>query len=184
MNDTAGGSGDRPPRRPEPRRAGMLAAALAGIAVLPVACGSSGSPGAATSKTYQKALAFAQCMRSHGAPGFPGPSSAGTFDIPQTEANSPLMTSAANACRKLIPPGAVQQSAAQQRAVVSQALKQSACMRSRGYPNFPDPVFGPNGSISWPVGPPMGIDPKSAQFQAAQQTCQKLGPIPGFGDGS
>jgi hypothetical protein len=51
-------------------------------------------------------------------------------------------------------------------------------MRAHGYPNFPDPVIG-NGRVEYQVGPPMGIDPYSPQFQSAQQLCQKLDPLPG-----
>jgi hypothetical protein len=180
MNANANGAPSRQ-RRTGLRRAGMPAAALAATALLAAACGS-GSPAAATSKTYQKALAFTQCMRSHGDPAFPSPTSQGTYDITPAEANSPLITSGLYACRALIPPNAVQPSAAQRRDLVSQALKESACMRSHGYPNFPDPTVGQNGdSVSWQVGPPMGINTKSPQFQSAQQLCNKLYPLPGGG---
>jgi len=46
------------------------------------------------------------------------------------------------------------------------ALKLSECMRANGVPNFPDP----NGQG---VIQGSGIDPNSAQFQKAQQTCAK-----------
>jgi hypothetical protein len=48
----------------------------------------------------------------------------------------------------------------------------SKCMRSHGVPNFPDP----NSSGAVTFGSSDGIDPRSSQFQSAQQTCQKLLP--------
>ncbi len=168
MNDGTGRTG--------PRRAGALVAALAGIALLLTACGN-GSPAATGSQNYQKAVAFAQCMRSHGALGFPDPSSLGTFDIQQIDVNSPLITAAFKPCQKLFPPGAVSMPVAQQRKMEDQALQYAVCLRSHGYPNFPDPRFqaGPGGvSVEFQVGPPMGIDPKTPQFQAAAQICKNL----------
>jgi hypothetical protein len=55
----------------------VLAAAVAGIALLVAACGGS-SPAVAGSTAYQKALAYAQCLRSHGEPGWPTPTARGT----------------------------------------------------------------------------------------------------------
>jgi hypothetical protein len=46
----------------------------------------------------------------------------------------------------------------------------SACMRSHGVRNFPDPSSG--GGLT--IDPSMGIDPNSATFKAAQKACQKL----------
>jgi hypothetical protein len=48
----------------------------------------------------------------------------------------------------------------------------SACMRSHGIANFPDP--NSQGAIQ--VGPGSGIDPRSPKFQAAQKACQKVLP--------
>jgi hypothetical protein len=52
------------------------------------------------------------------------------------------------------------------------AAQFSACMRSHGVKNFPDPDS--HGGIS--IGSSSGIDPNSHAFQAAQQACQKLLP--------
>ena len=53
-----------------------------------------------------------------------------------------------------------------------QALKFSECMRSHGLANFPDP--GSTGGIQ--ISSSSGVDPASAQFQAAQKACQKYAP--------
>ncbi|HET8892727.1 MAG TPA: hypothetical protein VFM96_01330 [Gaiellaceae bacterium] len=50
----------------------------------------------------------------------------------------------------------------------------SACMRSHGVPNFPDP--GANGNLTLRGGPGTGLDIRSPQFKAAQAACQKLLP--------
>ena len=62
-----------------PRRAAVLAVAAA-VAVLITACGvvhvhlgSSGGSVSTGSATYRAELAYAQCMRAHGLPGFPDP---------------------------------------------------------------------------------------------------------------
>jgi hypothetical protein len=46
------------------------------------------------------------------------------------------------------------------------ALKGAECMRSHGYPNWPDP--NPNVAGVWV---PTGVDTKSPQFQSAAKTC-------------
>src|SRR5215468_7255891 len=50
----------------------------------------------------------------------------------------------------------------------------SACMRSHGVPNFPDPDA--QGRLRLQGGPGTGINPDSPQFQAAQKACHKLLP--------
>jgi hypothetical protein len=57
-------------------RAGALAAAVAGIALLAAACsggGSARSAGPEGKSNFDIALTYAGCMRSHGAPGWPDP---------------------------------------------------------------------------------------------------------------
>jgi hypothetical protein len=48
----------------------------------------------------------------------------------------------------------------------------SACMRSHGVSNFPDP----NGKGEIHLDSSTGVNPQSAQFQAAQKACRKLLP--------
>lgn len=56
-----------------------------------------------------------------------------------------------------------------------QALAFSACMRSHGVKNFPDPQISGNG-ISMKVG--KDLNPNSPTFQSAQKACQKYQPVP------
>jgi hypothetical protein len=173
-----GGPSGSPWRRRRPPLSG-LAAVLAGIALLVAACGGGGSSDAGQS-AYQKALAYAQCMRAHGEPGYPDPTSNGGFIINgrKDHLNGALMNKANNACQHLLPKSKPL-TAAQQRQATTQALKYVACMRAHGLPNFPDPDVSANG-VQF-RGPP-GVGPNSPVFQSAQQACKKLLPgLPGGG---
>jgi len=60
----------RPPERPGPGSVKSTAvAAVAVFTLLVTACGGGGPGSAVKSATYQKALAYSQCMHSHGVPG-------------------------------------------------------------------------------------------------------------------
>ena len=56
------------------------------------------------------------------------------------------------------------------------SLAFSACMRSHGVPNFPDPVTGANGGAQVDITPGSGIDENSPQYQSAMHACQSLLP--------
>jgi hypothetical protein len=187
MNDDTGGG--RPPRAGAVRagpvrgaaRAGALAAALSGLALLAAACSGAGptaATGSASAQTpYQQALAYAQCMRTHGEPSFPDPTSQGLITFGPVDIHSPRYLSANKACAHLIPSQPL--TAAQRREHVSQALKFSACMRSHGIANFPDPIVTRGGAA---VGLRLsGIDQGSPQFQSAQHACRQF--EPGLGGG-
>ena len=165
------------PGRSGPRRAPAVAA-LAATAMLVAACGGNSPPSATGSAQYQKALAFSKCMRSHGALGFPDPTSQGTITVTQALMNDPQIQSAAPSCKNLLPRGAVQLPAALQRKLSTQALQYAACMRSHGVPNFPDPIIH-GGTISFRVAaqsPAGGAPAVPPQLQTAQRACQKLLP--------
>jgi subtilase family serine protease len=88
-------------------------AVVAAIAVL-TACGgspsSSGGSASAESATYRADLAYAQCMRTHGVPGFPDPNPSGGISISisgQPHANSPAAR-ANDACEHLLPAGSTE----------------------------------------------------------------------------
>ena len=168
--------------RGRPRRPGVLAAAVAGAALLVAACGAGGSSAGAGSAAYQQAVAYAQCIRSHGEPGWPDPNSQGNFVIDGkkdhlTGQSSPQMQSANKACQHLLPNGG-QETAAQLRKDLSQALKFVACMRSHGIPDFPDPVVQDGGVVIH--GGSFG--PNSPQMKSGQRACSSL--LPGLGGGS
>jgi hypothetical protein len=156
-----------------------LAVATAAIAMLAAACGSGGGSGALAGTTaYQKALAYAQCMRAHGEPSYPDPTSNGGFiiDGKKDNLNGQLMRSANRTCQHLLPK-ARPMTAAQQRQATAQALRYVACMRIHGIPNMPDPQVNSQG-IEFRIGGPNGSGPKpnSPVLHAAMQACQKLLP--------
>jgi hypothetical protein len=69
-------------------------------------------------------------------------------------------------CKHLLPGGGPHQMTRQQ---INNQVKFAACMRSHGYPDYPDPVVQNGGVEEQPL--PSDIDTNSAQFQTAQQTC-------------
>ena len=161
------------------QRAGALIATVAAIAVLAVACGGGGSsPGLAGTTAYQKALAYAQCMRAHGEPSYPDPTSNGGFIIDgrKDHLNGQLMQSANKTCQHLLPK-TPPMTAAQQRQVTAEALKYVACMRTHGIPDMPDPVVNAQG-VEFRIGGPKGKGPPpgSPVLRNAMQACQKLLP--------
>jgi len=87
------------------RTAGALALAGA-VAVLATGCGVVHvhfGASAAARPTYRVNLAYVQCMRSHGLPGFPLPSPSGTVSFSgQLTGNSPAARANA-ACKYLLP---------------------------------------------------------------------------------
>lgn len=89
-------------------RAGGLAAVLTGTALLAAACeggSQGGSAGQSVSTsgpgTQQQFLAYSQCMRSHGDPGFPDPTASGHgvgLQLAGTDPNSLQFQAAQQAC--------------------------------------------------------------------------------------
>jgi hypothetical protein len=166
------------------------ALSLSVIAAVPLlaACGSSSNssdPSAAAKRT--SAIAFAACMRSHGVPNFPDPSgngrggleiqasqragSAQSMSVNGTPVNAPAFQSAMRTCRSKLPNGG-RPTPAQAAKAKASALRFSACMRSHGVPNFPDPQFQGGGSLMR-LGA-SGIDPSSPSFKSAQTACSSI----------
>ena len=157
----------------------MQAAAAAGIAVLAAACGGGSSAGAGPGihqTAYQSELAYAQCMRAHGLPGFPDPQSDGSFNSTtqnRGDFSGPRFLSANKSCAHLEGPP---ESAAKFQQDVRQALKFAACMRAHGITNFQANVSQSTGQVG--VGA-QGANPNSPQFLSAQRACRHL--MPGGG---
>ncbi len=170
----------RAPRRVRARTAGarsaVLAAALTGAALLVTGCGGGhGAPVSAKQANYQKLLAYSQCMRTHGEPGFPDPQPDGNLLIngPKDHLNGALMNSANKACQHLMPKSPPL-TASQQQKLTARALKFVACMRAHGLPTFADPVVNSRG-IEMSI--PSGIAPNSPVLKNAQQACRHLIPF-------
>jgi hypothetical protein len=152
----------------------VMAGALAATALLVAACGGSSTASDSStvggSSAYQKALAYSECMRSNGDPGWLDPASNGTFRVKGGADSGPQYTSANSACKHLLPNGG-QLTPAQQQQDANSALNFSVCMRSHGFPEFPDPA---SSGFNFGQIQSLGIDIKSPQFQSAKQTCQQV----------
>jgi hypothetical protein len=114
---------------------------------------------------------FSACMRAHGEPNFPDPSSQGTVQFGSgIDPRSPRFRVALSACRKLLPADFGQApTAAQLARVQKQLVAFSNCMRAHAITDFPDPSGGELPEIR-----PMGdLDPNSPQFQTAYDACKR-----------
>jgi hypothetical protein len=151
------------PRRPlRTARSAAAVTATLGLSLLAAACGGSPSSHVAQfdttttqtgsrsgGSTYEQALAYARCVRSHGVPLWPDPESSGAFDKSkltpqQLGVGSSQMAAAQQPCKSLLPT----YSATPQPHVLAQALQFSRCMRTHGATSFPDPES--NGAIVIP----------------------------------
>lgn len=172
----------RPRRWPPAWLAAVITAAV--VAISCAACsspGSSSSPGSTgsgpASDPVAKLLEYAQCMRSHGIKDFPDPSGNGSLSVGASaqagsggnnnsdlNPDSPAYQAANQACRSLLPGGSLP--AGQLAQAVAAGVKLAACMRSHGFPSFPDPTSQNIFNI------PSGIDMSSAAYESAFSTCQ------------
>jgi hypothetical protein len=175
----------------------------AAAAVLLAACGSSspktGSQVAASAQN--EGIKFASCMRTHGVPNFPDPTSAGggihiqrsqgsgsggsggSLSVNGVPVNAPAFQAAQTTCAKYMPkPPPL--SATQVRNLSKAALEMASCMRTHGVPNFPDPKVqaGPKGGVAVQINAAGGgPNPSSPTFQAANKICMPIMAKAGIG---
>jgi hypothetical protein len=131
----------------------QAAAAAAAAATVIAGCGSSSSSSstaggpptqAQIQQTQQAVVRFADCMRSHGVSNFPDPSidpRAFKEALDPATAHSPAFGPAVSACHRLLPRGGQHnnQSPAPTHAQITAELAFARCLRSHGFPSFPDP---------------------------------------------
>jgi hypothetical protein len=200
-NDVAPDTSLEPRRRPRLRRSALMAAGILAVGIAVAACGGGPStPGAATSSTTTTAnssagggtdstglVAYSSCMRSHGVPDFPDPTSSGGISkqgliSAEGEVSNAHVQTATNACQSLLAAAGDSLSGKPIQTIPRQDqqdyLNAVACLRSHGFSNFPDPTFS-NGQVHFDI--PSSIDTHSTRFTQAQQICQKLIP-PGLPD--
>jgi hypothetical protein len=144
------------------RRPLILAAVVAAAAVLVAGCGGGSSPGVAnlgsststsssspsgnpTQTQIQQAqrdmVRFVDCMRSHGLPNLPNPAVAPRAFKNAMANQSSGAQSAYTACAHLQPGGGPpNQSTATSQAQTAALLAFARCLRSHGFPSFPDPT--------------------------------------------
>ncbi|HEY1777665.1 MAG TPA: hypothetical protein VGG41_16020 [Solirubrobacteraceae bacterium] len=187
-NDNADGTHRQ--GRPWSLTARALATAIATLSLaLPLAAyGQASGAGSASPRgsallyatQAQKALAYSRCMRAHGVPTFPDPSSAGALPkLSPQQLDNPRFQAAERACQSLLPPGSndmfppgeVQQ-------LLVGMVRFSACMRSHGVANWPDPTTDAQGRPMFPLST-AGISrqqAKSVRVTDAAHTCRRLMP--------
>ncbi len=147
----------------------------------------SASAGSSNSANYTDAVAYTQCMRTHGVPNMPDPNSEGNFlfkgggpnggtlnGVSRIDPRSARYVSANKACQHLLPNGG-QLTPAELQQALAQALKYSQCMRTHGLPGFPDPKVS-GGELSLSLGGTGVPGPNSPQMQAAMKACRSLQP--------
>jgi hypothetical protein len=133
------------------------------LPLLATACG--GSPQVTAESTHQgKALAFARCMRAHGVPSFPDPDAQGSFPSFDTGVSKQVSVAADETCKHLLPSGGAGGRQGGQK--LAFALKVAGCLRTHGFPAFPDPTASGQST-------PSSIDMSSSQFQAAETACEQ-----------
>lgn len=155
---------------------------LAALALFAAGCGGSkhagvastaaGAPAAAPSG----ALAFARCLRAHGIPNWPDPTSTGGFDKSKLRqlGVSPARVRAVEEgpCHRLVPLVSGQGSQLtpqQQRTRIADELSFARCMRRRGVTRFPDPTA--QGLLSVEMVQAQGIDVHSPAVLRVVQKC-------------
>ena len=157
--------------------------AATSLALLICGCGGGGSSSttSAGSAKASAALAFSDCMRSHGVSSFPDPNSSG--EIPKNEvvplASSPQFRVAQTACQHVLPnTNRARSTHAEVQAALDGMVRFAACMHSRGvqqwpdptidrhHPNDPRPVFDLHSSV----------DPTAPQISTDMDECQHLMP--------
>jgi hypothetical protein len=158
--------------------------AVAACSLLAAGCGGGGAPGVASVAAATTAAAttpqiglvgFAQCMRSHGVSGFPGPNSSGEIPKQQVvaaaQANPAKFNTAQKTCEHLLPNGSLgsPETAQQIRTKLADGLSFAHCMRTQGVSRFPDPTA--QGQLTVAMVESQGIDVHSPAVLRAVQAC-------------
>lgn len=173
-------------------------AALAMVALISLAGCGNGSAGTSnstatsggngTASIHEKAVKFAECMRTNGVSAFPDPSASGAFTIDQAvngsslDPNSAAFKQAMSACKNLEPPGFMGGKVTPQQRTAR--LKFAQCIRDNGVPDFPDPT--PNGPLIDTNRIPSlaGKDPRSDPgLNAAMHKCRDFAAAAGVTGG-
>ncbi|MGN6796154.1 MAG: hypothetical protein ACTHJW_27525 [Streptosporangiaceae bacterium] len=159
----------------------LVPAALAATTALALLAACSGSPSSAgsgspdtrasanPSTNFQRTLAFSRCVRVHGVPSYPDPSSDGQVVKETTQqlgvSNSQLQA-ALNACEHLLPnTGNVDDNPAALHQWWSQMQRFAECMHTHGVPNWPGPTPYPQD----PVRPTFNLHAAGIGFHQGAQ---------------
>ena len=171
------------------RRGHVLAAITVAATLSLAACrGGSGGPSNARGTTSPESMSsqmlpFARCMRTHGVPNFPDPTSDVKFpDARALGISESTFHAALIACEHLLPNGGNAPNQAELQRQESALLPFAECMRSNGVPDWPDPSIDTNpDGITAVAFNLRGTSADGAAFdspkvQAAVQHCSPLLP--------
>ena len=172
------------------RRPLILTVVVAAAAMFAAGCGGGSSPGVASisrstssnssssggppteaqiQQEQQDATRFAQCMRSHGV-SIPDPTVASRAFKNAFNTQSPAFQSAVTACGHLLPAGRPpNQNTAQTGAQTVALLAFARCLRSHGFPGFPDPTS--SGQLTREMLASAGIDLHQPAVVQAADAC-------------
>jgi hypothetical protein len=139
----------------------------------PAAGGAGTSSAASSASTQQKMVAYAQCMRTHGVPNFPDPTSSGGNSKEAAirafkEVSNSQAEAAQTACQHLQPNGG-QPNKAELARHIGDLLAFARCIRARGVPRFPDPSS--SGQVTHAMLANAGVDAHQPAVLRAADAC-------------
>jgi len=177
----------------------ILTPALAAVAMFVAGCGGGSSPGVANVRSstsssltstsssgsggppteaqirheQQEATSFARCMRSHGVPNFPDPTVAPRAFKNAFNTQSPGFQSGYTTCGHLLPAGRPpNQNPTPTRAQTVALLAFAGCLRSHGFPSFPDPTS--SGELTREMLARAGVDLHEPAVVQAADACTSV----------
>jgi hypothetical protein len=168
------------------RRGAATLAAASALVVIIAGCGGN-SPSSSTSSASAQAqrpgadaYQFSACMRSHGVSGFPDPvvktngnSVSAAIRVTPALTGSPSFKSAQKACGHILPgPKGQGLSPAQQQARTRAMLAFAQCLRTHGFPRFPDPTA--QGQLTLQMVTAAGIDLHTPALLTAGKSCTSV----------
>lgn len=161
--------------------------AVAAVSLLAAGCGSNSSSTSSSSgsggpqsqaqiqEENQELVRFADCMRSHGVSDFPDPTNPHAFKqaMDPTTEQSPAFGSAMTACQHLLPGGGSHsQTTPPTPAQTAALLAFARCLRSHGFPRFPDPDS--TGNVTHQMIAAAGINLQQPAVLRAGDTCTSV----------
>ena len=179
-------------RRNRPLILSTLAATA--LALLAAGCGGGSSPGVANvnnststssstsagpptealiQQEQRDAVRFVHCMRSHGVANIPEPTVSPRGFKNAFNSPTPAFQSAYSTCGHLLPAGHAQnQNTPNTRAQIVALLAFARCLRSHGFPGFPDPTA--RGELTREMLARAGIDLHETAVVRAADTCTSV----------
>lgn len=176
------GMQDRPAHhglRPRhPTRAAVVAAAACSLLLAACGSGSTQPTGASgqhpdnanLAQAQREILAFTSCMHAHGVAGLanPAPSDLKAELAPSTP-HPPAFEAALPACAHLLPFGTTQDTERHSQAQIAAFMAFARCIRSHGFPRFPDPST--SGQLTHEMVAGAGIDVHQPAVLQAGDAC-------------